>query len=390
MIPYGRQYISEDDIQSVAQVLRSDFLTQGPVVPEFERRVCEYTLAKHGVAVNSGTSALHVACLALGLGEGDWLWTSPITFVASANCGLYCGARVDFIDIDPITWNISVDHLKDKLKLAKKEGRLPKVIVAVHLGGFPCDMKEIHALSQEYNFAVIEDACHAIGGQYQGEPVVSCRYSNITVFSFHPVKTITTGEGGMAVTNSSELSEKMGLARSHGITRNPKLMDKEPDGPWYYQQTGLGYNYRMTDLQAALGISQLQRLDESVAKRHEISDKYDQVLYDLPLRLPQRSQSKTKYSGMHLYIVRYNLDEIGKGYGEIFNFLKDKGIGVNLHYIPIHTQPLYQRMGFREGDFPESERYYTEAMSLPLYPELSEKNQQRVISTIFDAVGKQR
>lgn len=386
MIPYGRQKISDRDIQAVVDVLRSDFLTHGPVVPKFEQRICEYTGAIHGIAVNSGTSALHIACLALGLGIGDWLWTSPITFVASANCGLYCGAKVDFVDIDPVSWNLSVEYLKQKLKNAKQEKRLPKVLVVVHLCGFPCDMEEIHVLSQKYGFYIIEDACHAIGGKYQGRPVGSCRYSDITVFSFHPVKTITTGEGGMAVTNSCELAKKMDLARNHGITRNPKLMTREPDGPWYYQQIELGYNYRMTDLHAALGVSQLEHLDEFVEKRHAIADRYDQALSNLPVTLPQRSQGEHKYSGMHLYAIRIKSGEVGKTHYEIFNFLKKKGVGVNLHYIPIHAQPYFQRMGFNEGDFPESELYYKEAISLPLFPDLSRKDQQRVVSAVTAAV----
>ena len=384
MIPYGRQNISDDDIQAVVDVLRSDFLTQGPIVSNFENAVCDYVNSKYGVAVNSGTSALHIACLSLGLTSGDWLWTTPITFVASANCGLYCGAQVDFVDIDPDSWNISIEQLTKKLKLAKKENKVPKILVAVHLCGLPCDMEDIYKLSQEYGFHVIEDACHAIGGRYQNSPIGDCQYSDITVFSFHPVKTITTGEGGMAVTNNKKLAEKMVLLRSHGITRDPELMTSTPDGPWYYQQVELGFNYRMTDLQAALGISQLKRLDQFVAKRHEIAQKYDDFLSELSLQLPNRDDDK--YSGMHLYVIRVKRNQTNKTHRQIFEFLRNKGIGVNLHYIPVHTQPYYKEMGFKCGDFQEAEAYYEEAISLPMFPDLTEENIEIVVTAVSESL----
>lgn len=382
MIPYGRQHITDEDIQAVVDVLKSDFLTQGPVVPAFERAVCDYTGAKYGVAVNSGTAALHIACLALGLSKGDWLWTTPITFVASANCGLYCGAKVDFVDIDPVTWNISIDRLKEKLEKAKLENRLPKVIVAVHLSGLPCDMESIQLLSRKYGFSVIEDACHAIGSKYQNQPVGNCRYSDITVFSFHPVKTMTTGEGGMAVSNKKELAEKMMLLRSHGITRDSNKMTHRPDGSWYYQQITLGFNYRMTDFQAALGISQLKRLDKFIARRHDIADKYSDLLGNLPLQLPQPITGS--YSALHLFVVR--VESSSKSHQQIFDHMREQGIGVNIHYIPVHIQPYYQNMGFSEGDFPEAESYYREAISLPLFPGLTEKEQDQVVSVLKSAI----
>jgi UDP-4-amino-4,6-dideoxy-N-acetyl-beta-L-altrosamine transaminase len=384
LIPYGRQSISEEDIQAVVKVLRSDFLTQGPAIPKFEQLVCEYTSSKYAVAVNSGTSALHIACLALGLRPGDWLWTTPISFVASANCGLYCGAQVDFVDIDPISWNLSIKQLEEKLVRAKQENRLPKVLVAVHFSGFPCDMKEIYELSLEYGFRVIEDAAHAIGGKYFGQPIGSCQYSDITVFSFHPVKTITTGEGGMALTNDRKLADKMQLLRSHGITRDPNIMTHTPDGAWYYQQIDLGFNYRMTDLQAALGISQLQRLDEFVSQRHEIADRYNGMLLNLPLQLPVRSSDK--YSGLHLYVVRVKSSELKKAHREVFESLREQGIGVNLHYIPIHTQPYYKKMGFKIGDYLQAESYYSEAISLPMFPDLTQNDQDKVVNALKKAL----
>ncbi|WP_018506515.1 UDP-4-amino-4,6-dideoxy-N-acetyl-beta-L-altrosamine transaminase [Thiobacillus thioparus] len=380
MIPYGRQDISEDDIQSVVDVLRSDYLTQGPVVPAFEKAIANCCGATHAIAVNSATSALHIACLSLGVGPGDWVWTSPITFVASANCALYCGAGVDFVDIDPRTYNLSSQALARKLEDAERVGRLPKVVIPVHLCGQACDMQAIHVLSQRYGFKIIEDASHAIGGKYKGEPIGNCRYSDITVFSFHPVKIITTAEGGMALTNDPELAGHMSLLRSHGITRDPRQMTHEPDGSWYYQQIDLGYNYRMTELQAALGLSQMRRLDEFVAKRHAIARRYDEQLADLPVVIPW--QHPDCYSGLHLYVIRMQLDQIKKSHPQIFEALRDQGIGVNLHYIPVHTQPYYQRMGFQAGDFPEAERYYTEAISLPMYPVLTDKNQDYVVRVL--------
>lgn len=384
MIPYGRQNISEEDIQAVVEVLRSDFLTQGPMVPEFEKVICEYTGARYAVSVNSATSGLHLACLALGLGKGDWLWTTPITFVASANCGLYCGASVDFVDIDPLTWNICVKELKLKLIQAKQESRIPKVLVAVHLCGLPCDMEQIYELSREYGFRVIEDAAHAIGGKYFGQPIGSGQYSDITVFSFHPVKTITTGEGGMTLTNDKKFADKMELLRSHGITRDPDKMTSKPRGSWYYEQVDLGFNYRMTDLQAALGISQLRRLDEFVSQRHKIADRYDEILSNLPLQLPVRSPDK--YSGLHLYVVRIKDSEVKNNHRKVFESLREQGIGVNLHYIPVHTQPYYKNIGFKVGDYLQAESYYSEAISLPMFPDLTEIEQDKVVNALKKAL----
>jgi len=384
-LPYGRQDISEADIQAVVDVLRSDWLTQGPMVPMFELRVAEYCCADYAVATNSATSALHIACLAAGLGTGDILWTSPNTFVASANCAIYCGATVDFVDIDPTTGNISIERLEEKLEKAAPAGKLPKVVMPVHFAGQSCAMIEIEQLSRQYNFTVIEDASHAIGGKYQSLPIGNCRYSDITVFSFHPVKIITTGEGGIALTNNAELARKMELLRSHGITRDPALMTHEPDGPWYYQQVDLGYNYRMTELQAALGISQMVRLDQFVRKRHELARRYDDLLRDLPVTTPW--QHPDGYSAFHLYVIRLQLDNnIYSLHRQVFESLRAQGIGVNLHYIPVHTQPYYAKMGFKKGDFPEAERYYQEAISLPLYPAMNEADQQKVLTFLREAL----
>lgn len=380
MIPYGHQDINQQDINAVVEVLQSDFLTQGPMVPAFEKSIMDACNSKHAVAVNSATSALHIACIALGLGKGDWLWTTPNTFVASANCGLYCGAQVDFVDIDPRTYNLSVKALEEKLIIAEKEDKLPKVVIPVHFSGQPCDMADIHALSQEYGFKIIEDASHAIGGKYKGEPIGNCRYSDITVFSFHPVKIVTTAEGGMAVTNDPRLADQLNLLRSHGITRDNSFMNKPADGPWYYQQIELGYNYRMTDMQAALGVSQMQRLDEYVTKRHELAERYNKMLKDLPITLPW--QSEDSYSGLHLYVIRLQLDKISKTHLEVFNGMREAGILVNLHYIPVHLQPYYQEMGFEEGQFPEAEQYYKEAISLPMFPTMTEEQQNQVVSTL--------
>lgn len=382
MIPYGRQEITAADIDAVVAVLQSDFLTQGPMVPRFEQAVAHYVGVEHALAVNSATSALHIACLALGLGPGDWLWTTPVTFVASANCGLYCGAQVDFVDIDPRTYNLCPVALERKLQQAEREGRLPKVVVPVHLCGQPCDMKAIHALGQRYGFRIIEDASHAIGGRYLGEPVGSCRYSDVTVFSFHPVKIITTAEGGMALTKDANLARRMALLRSHGITREADQMTHQPDGPWYYQQIDLGFNYRMTELQAALGLSQMQRLDEYVACRHRIARRYDQLLADLPLTLPR--QHPDGYSGLHLYVIRLKDPQVHR---RVFEALRARGIGVNLHYIPVHTQPYYARMGFKVGDFSEAERYYTEAISLPLYTGLTDAMQDLVVAALLELLS---
>ncbi|MGV3468696.1 UDP-4-amino-4,6-dideoxy-N-acetyl-beta-L-altrosamine transaminase [Limnobacter sp.] len=385
MIPYGRQDITQADIDAVIGVLQSDFLTQGPMVPRFENAVASRVGARHALAVNSATSALHIACLALGLGPGDHLWTSPVTFVASANCGLYCGAKVDFVDIDPLTYNLCPQALARKLEQAERSGRLPKILVAVHLCGQPCDMAAIHTLSQRYGFKIIEDASHAIGGKYRGEYIGNGRNSDITVFSFHPVKIITTAEGGMALTNSDELAFKMALLRSHGITRDPTQMTHDPDGPWYYQQIDLGFNYRMTEIQAALGVSQMERLDEFVASRHRLAARYDEILADLPLTLPW--QHPDSYSGLHLYVIRLQLNRIGKLHREVFESLRAQGIGVNLHYIPVHTQPFYQQLGFKAGDFPEAERFYTEAISMPMFHTLSEMQQDEVVVALRKALA---
>lgn len=385
VIPYGRQDVTQDDIDAVVSVLTSDYLTQGPMVPRFERTVADYCGTPHAVAMNSATSALHVACMALGLGQGDCLWTSPITFVASANCALYCGARVDFVDIDPHTWNMSVGALEEKLKAAAEKGNLPKVVVPVHLGGEPCDMEAIHALSQRYGFKIVEDASHAIGGSYHGERIGNCRYSDIAIFSFHPVKVITTAEGGMALTPNAGLARRMERLRTHGITRDPQEMTHAPDGPWYYQQIELGYNYRMTELHAALGLSQMQRLDAYVSRRHAIADCYDAMLASLPVTTPVRSPQNR--SGLHLYVIRLQHDRITRSHREVFERLRESGIGVNLHYIPVHLQPWYAQLGFKQGDFPEAERYYSEAISLPMFPLLTESQQDHVVDALAKAVS---
>ncbi len=378
-IPYGRQHITDADIEAVVSVLKSDFLTQGSQVPAFEELVSTYTGASYGVAVNSATSALHIACLALGLGKGDWLWTTPNTFVASSNCALYCGATVDFVDIDPVTLNMSVEKLAEKLQLAKANHTLPKIVIPVHFAGEPCDMAAIYALSQQYGFKIIEDASHAIGGSYQQKPIGSCQYSDITVFSFHPVKIITTAEGGLATTNNQILAKKMQLFRSHGITREADKMTHEADGSWYYQQVDLGFNYRMTELQGALGVSQMANLDTFVARRHQLANRYDTLLAELPIILPFRNPQN--YSGLHLYPIQIK-PESGRTRKQVFDSLRAQNIGVNVHYIPVHTQPYYAKLGFKQGDFPHAESYYAQAISLPLYYDLSEDLQDQVIEAL--------
>lgn len=386
-IPYGRQNISEQDIEAVVAVLRSDYLTQGPVVPQFEEAVANYCGAKHALAVNSATSALHIACLALGVGPGDIVWTTPISFVASSNCALYCGAEVDFVDIDAVTYNMSVSALKEKLIKAEISGHLPKVVIPVHLCGQSCDMAAINALSKKYGFRIIEDASHAIGGKYQGQPVGNCAYSDITVFSFHPVKIITTGEGGMAISNDKDLAAKMARLRSHGITRDVHSMENEPDGSWYYEQLELGYNFRMTDMQAALGLSQFGKLDAFVAERHRLASRYDDMLAILPVTRP--FQAADTYSAYHLYVVRMKLDK-STSRRETFEHMKASGIGVNLHYIPIYRHPHYARTGrYDLNDFPEAEKYYSEAITIPLFPGLTEPQQDEVIKYFAAPIGFQ-
>jgi UDP-4-amino-4,6-dideoxy-N-acetyl-beta-L-altrosamine transaminase len=380
MIPYGHQDISDDDIASVIAVLRSDWLTQGPTGELFEHAVAKYCGARYAVAVSSATAALHLSCRALGLGEGDILWTSPNTFVASANCGLYCGATVDFVDIDPRTYNISVQALEEKLGSAKRAGRLPKILVPVHFGGQSCEMKRIYELSRLYGFKIIEDASHAIGGRYGETRIGSCEFSDITVFSFYPVKIITTGEGGMALTNREDLYKKLQLLRSHGITRDDRSMQGVSDGPWYYQQIDLGYNYRMTDIQAGLGLAQMHRLDQFVTRRHELASRYTSAFASLPVVVPW--QHPDAYSAYHLYPIRIKLRKQGKTRRQVFEGLRAAGIGVNVHYIPVHTQPYYTQFGFKYGDYPEAERYYEEALSLPLYFSLSIEDQDKVIAAL--------
>ncbi|TWX54036.1 UDP-4-amino-4,6-dideoxy-N-acetyl-beta-L-altrosamine transaminase [Colwellia hornerae] len=387
MIPYGKQEITQQDIDAVVNVLKSDFLTQGPQVPLFENAIKEAVNAEYVLAVNSATSALHIACLALGVGKGDVVWTTPITFVASANCALYCGADVDFVDIDPETYNLSPRLLEQKLQHAQQNNlSLPKVVIPVHLCGQPCEMDKIHALSLEYGFAIIEDASHAIGGKYKHNPIGSCEYSDITVFSFHPVKIITTAEGGVATTNSVALAQKMDLLRSHGITRDEKLMTERSHGGWYYEQVDLGFNYRMTEMQAALGVSQMSRLHDFVAKRNELATGYDDLLKNLPLITP--FQIDDSYSGRHLYVIRLKLDEISLSHQEVFEQLRENGIGVNLHYIPVHTQPYYKGLGFKQGQFPIAERYYTDAISIPLFHVMTNEQQDEVVKVLSTILVK--
>jgi UDP-4-amino-4,6-dideoxy-N-acetyl-beta-L-altrosamine transaminase len=380
-IPYGRQDITQDDVDAVVEVLRSDFLTQGPCVERFEEAVASYCGVAHSISCNSATSALHLACLALGLGPGDWLWTSPITFVASANCALYCGAQVDFVDIDPLSFNMCTDALEAKLIEAKGQNRLPKVLVPVHLCGQSCDMEVIRKLSETYNFKIIEDASHAVGGRYQKSSIGSCKYSDITVFSFHPVKIITTGEGGMALTNSEELADNMSLLRSHGITREQNKMVSESDGAWYYQQIALGFNYRMTDIQAALGLNQLKKLDDYVSHRQLIAERYNKKFCDFPLEIPVIE--KNCFSAFHLYSIQLRDANIRR---RIFDNLRSHGIGVNVHYIPVYRQPYYQNIGFEISDFPNAETFYSRAISLPMYPTMTECQQDKVIQTLHTAL----
>jgi len=383
MIPYGRQEITQQDIDAVISVLRSEFLTQGPQVPLFEQKLAAYCGVNHAVAVNSATSALHIACLALGLGEGDQLWTTPITFVASANCGLYCGARIDFVDIDPETLNLDPQKLRAKLETARAANELPKVVVAVHMCGQPCDMRSIHDLGQEYGFAIIEDASHAIGARYLGEPVGNCRYSDITVFSFHPVKIVTTAEGGLACTNDPVLAQRMEIFRSHGITREANVLREPAHGPWYYEQQALGYNYRMTELQAALGNSQLDRLDDYVSARHRLARRYDSLLASLFVDLP--TQHADGYSAFHLYIVRLQQPSLER-LARVHAFMRAAGVMVNLHYIPVPMQPFYRDLGFDPRDWPMALDYYQRAITLPLFATMSDAQQDEVVLTLAEAL----
>lgn len=384
MIPYGRQSLDQADIDAVVQVLESDWLTQGPTLERFEAAVAVHCEAAYGVAVCNATAALHIACLAADLGPGDWLWTSPNTFLASANCARFCGASVDFVDIDPLTWNLDVQALAYKLEQAEQQGRLPKVLIPVAFSGQSCDMRAIAALAGRYGFLVIEDASHAVGARYAGRPVGCGDYAAMTVFSFHPVKIITTGEGGMVLTNRPELAERLRRLRSHGMTRDPAQMDEASHGPWYYQQVELGFNYRMTDMQAALGLSQLGKLEAFVERRRQLAARYHSLLAGLPLQLPA-AQADAE-SAWHLYVVRLQTERIGKSHREVFQALREAGIGVNLHYIPVHLQPYYRALGFAPGDFPEAERYYGQALTLPLYPAMSEIEQDIVIRQLQQLV----
>lgn len=380
MIPYGRQDISEEDVSAVASVLRSDFLTQGPVVPAFENAVAGYCGAGHAVAVNSATSGLHIACMALGVSAGDLVWTTPNTFVASANCARYCGADVDFVDIDPVTLNISTERLAEKLDAAAKANRLPKVVIPVHFSGQSADMRGISELARKFNFKVIEDASHAIGGRYEGLPVGSCVYSDIAIFSLHPVKIITSGEGGVALTNDAALAARMKLLRSHGTTREAAEMGAEPEGPWYYEMVELGLNYRLTDIQAALGLSQMRRLDSFVTRRHQLADRYDDMLRDFPVVCPARA--KPAHSALHLYVVQVDKKRTNLDRRFVFEKLREYGIGVNVHYIPVHLQPYYRALGFKRGDFPASEAYYDRAITIPIYSAMTDQQQDSVVEAL--------
>lgn len=384
MIPYGRQWITEADIAAVIDILRSDFLTQGPAIPRFEAAVAERVGARHAVAVNSATSALHIACLALGVGPGDRVWTTPNTFVASANCARYCGADVDFVDIDDKTWNMSVTALEEKLAVAESDGTLPKVVIPVHFSGQACEMAEIAQLGRRYGFRIIEDASHAIGGSYDDTPIGDCRFSDIVVFSFHPVKIVTTGEGGAALTNDAELAHQMALYRSHGITRDPARLTIADAPPWYYEQQALGFNYRMIDIEAALGVSQLTRLDEFVDRRNALAARYDALLADLPVTLP--TVLPNRRSSFHIYVVRLPRRDPAR-HRRVFEQMRGNGIGVNLHYTPVHLQPDYRRLGFAPGMFEAAEAYGETAITIPLFPAMSDADQDKVVSVLTAALG---
>ncbi|MCO4784896.1 MAG: UDP-4-amino-4,6-dideoxy-N-acetyl-beta-L-altrosamine transaminase [Marinomonas atlantica] len=383
-IPYGRQSISVADVEAVCEALTSDFLTQGPIVGQFEQAVAQLSGCQFGVAANSATSALHVACLALGVGSEDIVWTTPNTFIASANCAVYCGAKVDFVDIDPQTYNLCTVQLAEKLMRAKTENRLPKVVIPVHFAGHPCDMRAIYELSKHYGFSVIEDASHAIGAKYKGTPVGN-RYSDICIFSFHPVKVMTSAEGGMAVTNNEALADHMRLLINQGITKNKRDFDTRAPGDWYYEQQTLGFNYRMTELQAALGLSQLNRLDSFIKRRRELVQRYYQLLSGLPIQLP--GEADYAFSSWHLFPIVLN-EALTEQRPAIFQYLREHDIGTQVHYIPVHTQPFYKQMGFSWGQFPVAEEYYARTLSLPLFPELSDTDQEYVVQTLKDAIDK--
>ena len=385
MIPYGRQNISDEDIDAVIEVLKSDFITQGPIVPLFEEKISKYCSSKYALAMNSATSALHIACLALDVGPGDYVWTSAVSFVATANCALYCGAKIDFIDIDEDFYNLSIEKLENKLQKSKKTNTLPKVLIVVHLTGQPIDMERIHLLSKEYGFRVIEDASHAIGAKYKKELIGNCKYSDCVVFSFHPVKIITTGEGGMLLTNNSVVFDKANKLRTHGITKKNDDFVNQSHGPWYYEQNELGFNYRMTDIQAALGISQLNRIDNFIKRRKELAKSYNSSLKDFPVIIPK--QHVTTESSWHLYVIRLDLVKIKKTHKEIFEFLRSSGIGVQIHYIPIILHPYYERLKFNKNEFPNSMKYYKEAISLPIYASLSDEEQREVVKVLKKALN---
>lgn len=384
MIPYGRQDISSEDIDAVTEVLRSEWLTQGQAGPRFEHMMAHYCGAGNGVAVANATAALHIACLALDLGPGDRLWTTPNTFVASANCARYCGADVDFVDIDPRTYNMSVPALTERLALADREGKLPKIVVPVHFAGQSCEMSEIRALADQYGFRIIEDASHAVGGDYRNHKIGGGSFSDITIFSFHPVKIITTGEGGMALTNDTKLAERLATLRSHGIIRPSQLPEQQladkHSAPWIYEQIELGLNYRMTDIQAALGASQLTRLDTFVARRRELATRYNKLLAGLPVTCPW--QHPDTNSAWHLYVIRLRRDEIKLSRREVFDAMRAAGIGVNVHYIPVHTQPYYRELGFSSGMFPAAESYYEDAITVPLFSKMTDAQQDTVVDSL--------
>jgi UDP-4-amino-4,6-dideoxy-N-acetyl-beta-L-altrosamine transaminase len=383
-IPYGKHSISEQDIQAVIEVLKSDLITQGPRVEKFERAVADYCGAKYAVAVSNGTAALHLACLAAGLTEGNTLWTSPNTFVASANCALYCGASPDFVDISPITYNMDENLLEKKLLKAEKNDKIPQIVIPVHFSGKSCDMEKIYYLSKKYNFVVIEDASHAIGGSYKNSKIGSCRFSDMAVFSFHPVKIITSGEGGMILTNRKDYYDKLVLYRTHGIVKDPQFMESPTEGVWYYQQVALGMNYRITDIQAALGLSQLKRIDDFVSRRQEIAARYDNLLEGLPLKIPVRQSYS--HSAFHLYVVQLDLENIKLSRRMLFERIRDDGISLNVHYIPVHLQPYYRRLGFKESDFPHAEQYYKQAATLPIYFDMTDNDQVRVVDSLKRAL----